>query len=209
MALRITTGTVRWLWIPAAALCALALYLSLVFVASALGGHLASGKKSNALLDFSVMAAPWSPDVLVTKAEHLRAYAIAQDLEYRKVTMDEVVTLMERAISLRPYWPYYQLGALDAEYLAGKEPAVIQQRLDVIMSLVPNERGLDRNLIELSLLAWRKLRTDQKRWVAQRISTSTHATQRQAQLLLGRLIADDRIYCAELPWSLVRSHCHR
>jgi hypothetical protein len=84
---------------------------------------------------------------------------------------------------------------------------VIQQRIDTILTLAPNERGLDRSLIEISLLAWHQLRPDQKRSIGQRLRTANHQTRREMINLIQSLLPSNRVYCDELPWPIVGKMC--
>ena len=196
-----------WLQLPVLLFCALSIYLFLAFSAAAAGSKFSADSRENLLLDFAVAIAPWSPDVLVDKAEYLRAYAVTQPPAVREEVMSDVLNLMESAIRYRPLWPYYHLGALDAEYLSNQGEDVIQSRLDTLMTLAPNERGIDRNLIELSLLVWPMMRTDQRQWVGQRVLSASKPTRKYAQTLIEQLVPERPSLCGQLPWSLVKSAC--
>ena len=125
----------------------------------------------------------------------------------RSGILQDALAMFDQAIAARPLWPYYQLGALDVEYLLQSNNAVIQQRIDTILTLAPNERGVDRSLIEISLLAWHQLRPDQKRSIGQRLRTANHQTRREMINLIQSLLADNRAYCDELPWPIVGKMC--
>lgn len=161
----------------------------------------------NFWLDTAVQLAPWSADAHIARGEHLRAYAITLEYDQRSPILKDALSMFDVAISARPFWPYYQLGALDVEYLLQSPDLVIQHRIDTIFQIAPNERGLDRNLIEVSLLAWQQLRPDQKRSIGQRLRTSDHKTRKQMVALIESLLPSNRTYCDELPWPVIRKIC--
>jgi hypothetical protein len=197
----------------------LAAYFFLVFSFASFGATRSAERPENFWLDTAVKIAPWSADALIARGEYLRAYAVtlefnaetdAENLEIAKTRagiLKDALAMFDQAIAARPFWPYYQLGAFDVEYLLQSSNAVIQQRIDTILTLAPNERGLDRSLIEISLLAWHQLRPDQKRLIGQRLRTAKHQTRKEMARLIESLLADNRAYCDELPWPIVGKMC--
>jgi hypothetical protein len=209
-------GRFWWLFLLPAFLAA---YFFLVFSFASFGATRSAERPENFWLDTAVKIAPWSADALIARGEYLRAYAVtlefnaetdAENLKIAKTRagiLQDALAMFDQAIEARPFWPYYQLGALDVEYLLQSSNAVIQQRIDTILTLAPNERGLDRSLIEISLLAWHQLRPDQKRLIGQRLRTAKHQTRKEMARLIESLLADSRAYCDELPWPIVGKMC--
>tara|TARA_B110000008_G_scaffold189849_1_gene188589 strand:- start:51 stop:746 length:696 start_codon:yes stop_codon:yes gene_type:complete len=209
-------GRFWWLFLFPAFLAA---YFFVVFSFVSFGATRTPERPENFWLDTAVTIAPWSADALIERGEYLRAYAVtlefnaetdAENLitaQTRSGILQDALAMFDQAIAARPFWPYYQLGALDVEYLLQSNNAVIQQRIDTILTLAPNERGLDRSLIEISLLAWHQLRPDQKRSIGQRLRTANHQTRREMINLIQSLLADNRAYCDELPWPIVGKMC--
>lgn len=185
-----------------------AFYLAFVSLLVEMGKASDPDSKANIYFETALTLAPWHSDAAASYGSHLRAYAVALPAgQERRDTLEQVLSLYEQAMKGRPLWPYYHLGAFDAEYLLNKPAAVIQERFDAVTALAPNERGLDRNLIELSLYSWNKLRDDQKVWVAQRLKTTQHRIRKDMLALIGDLKSYNRDLCIQLPWNLVRRAC--
>ncbi|MEK9766676.1 MAG: hypothetical protein VW274_09385 [Thalassolituus sp.] len=166
-------GRYWWLFLLPAVFGA---YLFSLYALIGIGKQVEPVEAANSYFDVAVSIAPWNADAHVAYAGYLRAYALTRETaeEYTD-SLNRVLSSYESAIETRPYWPYYQLGALDAEYLLDSDPQVIQQRYDTIISLTPNERGLDRDLLTIGVLAWHRLRPEQKRGLNERlITTSGH-----------------------------------
>jgi len=159
------------------------------------------------LFEAVVTIAPWHAEGLIAYAEYKRSYATSGEANNSNAVLQDSLRLIEEAIQVRPLWPYYHLGALDAEYLLGRPDEVIQARLDTIINLAPNERGLDFNLIELSLLSWHNLRSDQQRWIAARIQTARRDTRKELSGFIEQMIKTDPAFCSTLPWQTVRKFC--
>ncbi|TNC83653.1 MAG: hypothetical protein CSH37_13395, partial [Thalassolituus sp.] len=157
---RVTGMIARYLWflfIPAL----FAFYLAFVSLLVEIGKASESDASTNPYFEAALTLAPWHSTAAASYASYLRAYAVALPLgAEREALLERVVALYERAMEGRPLWPYYHLGAFDAEYLLNRSAESIQARFDRVTSLAPNERGLDRNLLELSLYSWNKLRSD-------------------------------------------------
>ena len=185
------------------------IYVFLVSLLVSIGKERPVTGPDNGLLDLAVNIAPWHAEGLIAYAEYKRSYAVSDfiDFESRQSALSDTLELIEKAIKERPLWPYYHLGALDAEYLLGRPPGVLQTRLDNIIRLAPNERGLDYNLVELSLLSWYKLRPDQQRWVAARIQTTRYDTRKELSGFIEQMIKADPTFCSTLPWQTVRKYC--
>ena len=197
-------GRFWWLFLlPAFA----GVYFFVVFALIELGKTHEPHAAKNSALELAQTLAPWSADAAIANSTYQRAYGITQTGDAYWQAINLALVHAEQAIERRPFWPYYQLSAFDAEYLLNSDPQIIQARFDRIVEVAPNERGLDRNLLELSVLSWQKLRDDQKRWVGKRLLTAKHATRKATIALIAQQLPVTNSFCYELPWSLVRRIC--
>ena len=197
---------IRYWWVFLVMALSLA-YFFAVSVLVAVGKDQSPSTAENDFLETVSIIAPWHAEALIAYAEHKRSFAITVEGADRSAALLDALVLTERAIERRPLWPYYHLGALDAEYLLHKPAAVIQVRLDTIARLAPNERGLDYNLIELSLLSWHDLRPDQQRWIAARIKSARFDTRKELSGFIEKMVDSDPTFCSTLPWTTVRKFC--
>ncbi|MDQ4422783.1 MAG: hypothetical protein QF808_02630 [Thalassolituus sp.] len=185
-----------------------AFYLAFVSLLVEMGKASDPDSQANIYFETALTLAPWHSDAAASYGSHLRAYAVALPAgQERRDTLEQVLSLYEQAMKGRPLWPYYHLGAFDAEYLLGRPAGVIQSRFDLVTELAPNERGLDRNLLELSLYNWQYLRPDQKQWVAHRLQKTQGSIRRDMLDIIRELKAYNLNLCLELPWKLVRRAC--
>lgn len=186
----------------------LAVYFFFSFLLVAMGKAVEVGNRDNVFYDAAVVISPWNADALAGYAEYKRNYAVSVEGEQRQLALAEAVEYFERAINQRPYWPYYVVGALDAEYIMGAPDDVIQQRFDAVVELAPNERGLDHHFTQLAILTWLKLREDQKAWAGKRL-LSVKSPARQAAIDVLKILPDFQRgpLCAQLPWSLAKEAC--
>ena len=202
------TGTIARYWwllfIPAL----FAFYLALVSLLVEVGKASEPDSTTNPYFEAALTLAPWHSDAAASYASYLRAYAVTLPLgAEREALLERVLALYERAMEGRPLWPYYHLGAFDAEYLLNRSAESIQARFDRVTSLAPNERGLDRNLLELSLYSWNKLRSDQKQWVVLRLQNTQHSIRRDMLNTISELKTYNPRLCTQLPWNLVKRAC--
>lgn len=185
-----------------------AFYLALVSLLVEVGKASESDSATNPYFEAALTLAPWHSTAAVSYGSHLRAYAVTLPLgAEREALLERVLALYERAMEGRPLWPYYHLGAFDAEYLLNRSAESIQARFDRVTLLAPNERGLDRNLLELSLYSWNKLRSDQKQWVALRLQKTQGTIRRDMLDIIKEFKAYNLNLCTEMPWTLVKSAC--
>lgn len=187
----------------------LVFYMFLSFVLVSMGEAVEVSDRDNLFYDAAVAISPWNADALAGYAKYKRNYAVSVEGEERQAALEEAVTYFERAIRQRPYWPYYVVGALDAEYIMGAPEAIIQQRFDDVVQLAPNERGLDHHFTQLAILNWLKLRDDQKAWAGKRL-LSVKSPARQAAVDVIKILPDFQRgpLCAQLPWSLAKDACN-
>ncbi len=110
------------------------------------------------------------------------------------------------AIKSRPLWPYYQLGALDVEVLQASSASILQSRVGTIINLAPNERGLYRNMLQLALIAWKKLNLSQQEFMLERLALVSN---KQLRLIFNKAKAagNHKVICVRLPWKKVRQLC--
>lgn len=187
---------------------AFAFYLVVVSLLTEIGKASDTDSNTNIFFESALTLAPWHSDAAASYATNLRAYAVSiPSGEERQATMERVLALYEQAMQGRPLWPYYHLGAFDAEYLLGSPADVIQTRFNRIITLAPNERGLDRNLLELSLYSWDKLKTDQQQWVINRLQKTQHAIRRDMLTVIRDLKPYQPGLCIQMPWTLVKRVC--
>ena len=204
---RVTGVIARYWWllfIPAL----FAFYLVLVSLLVEVGKSSEPDAATNPYFETALALAPWHSTAAVSYGSYLRAYAVSLSVgEERQALLEKVLALYEQGMEGRPLWPYYHLGAFDAEYLLNRPAEVIQSRFDRVTTLAPNERGLDRNLLELSLYSWSKLRSDQKKWVANRLQNTQGAIRRDILNTISELKAHNPLLCTQLPWNLVKRAC--
>ena len=204
---RVTGVIARYWWllfIPAL----FAFYLVLVSLLVEVGKSSEPDAATNPYFETALALAPWHSIAAVSYGSYLRAYAVSLSVgEERQALLEKVLALYEQGMEGRPLWPYYHLGAFDAEYLLNRPDEVIQSRFDRVITLAPNERGLDRNLIELSLYSWSKLRSDQKKWVANRLQNTQGAIRRDMLNTISELKTYNPRLCTQLPWNLVKRAC--
>ncbi len=158
------------------------------------------------------------PDVAEAQAQKYRTLGVKLDeltsegqqgSEGQKLDAESAFTTSlgywQQAISLRPSWPYYHLGALDVEvYLADK--VAVQQRIKHIIQLAPNERGLDKGLLVLAVIAWQWLEPAEKQWLLNRMAKLKYST---LKYVFSYAKQADNHYdiCTRLPWKKVRGLC--
>lgn len=153
------------------------------------------------------------PDVAEAQAQKYRTLGVKLDelvLEgQQELNAESAFTTSlkywQQAISLRPSWPYYHLGALDVEVYLADETAV-QQRIKHIIQLAPNERGLDKGLLVLAVIAWQWIEPAEKQWLLNRMATLKYST---LKYVFSYAKQADNHYdiCARLPWKKVRGLC--
>jgi hypothetical protein len=187
--------------------CCFSLYITAVSLLIEVAKVVEPDQPSNVYFESAIDLAPWHSHASAEYATWLRTYAVTLSGADNEAAMEHVLALYEAAMKGRPLWPYYHLGAYDAEYLLGKPASVIQSRFDRIVSLAPNERGLEGTLLELALFTWGKLRSDQKDWVISRVQTTRGAIRKRVITVVAELRHRDPSLCAQLPWVLVKRAC--
>lgn len=153
-----------------------------------------------------------NPDVAEAQAKKYRAIALGTDastsnsvIEIRKQLLVTSLDYWQQAISARPLWPYYRLGALDIEVLLQDEIA-IKQRTKEIIKLAPNERGLDLNFLSLAFVAWDSVDTEEREWLLTRLGQVNPSTLRQVYSY-AKQANTHRDICSRLVRKKVRKIC--
>lgn len=133
--------------------------------------------------------------------------AYAQAEFYRIEDPQKSLGFWLQAARLRPLWPYHQLGALDAEYRLGVSDEQFSARLQRVLELSGNERGMDRGVFELSLLRWQALSFEQKMAVAERLQISSRASLKYAIEIAEQVQKKDLI-CGMVAPKRTRGLCY-
>ena len=200
---------VRRVLVPVLALLSV-LALQLILVSASLGLAKSTDDLAvdNTWLQIAKVLSFSNPDVFALEAQALRSSAAANwdSQNIAQPYLEQSLAAWQQAISLRPQWPYYQLAALDVEVLMNADTDAIQQRFQQIITLAPNERGMDKALLELALFSWPKLLQSQKDWVITRLKIVPRGT---LEMLYrsAKTVGREQLLCTLLPWSKVKSLC--
>ena len=146
-----------------------------------------------------------NPDVAEAQARKYREQSLELEFAPRQEALTISLDYWQQAISARPLWPYYHLGALDAEVLL-KDKSAVQKRIKHIIKLAPNERGLDNNFLILSFIVWDWVEADEKKWLLARLSVVKRSTLKQV-FSYAKQSGNQRDICLHLPWKKVRALC--
>ncbi len=145
-------------------------------------------------------------DVAEAQAQKNRALAVELDASIEKTELLNLsLSFWQQAISARPLWPYYHLGALDVEVLLSDKSAA-QQRIQHIIALAPNERGLDESFLILGFIAWDWLEAEEKTWLLQRLRISNRNIIKQV-FFYAKQVNSHQDICAHLAWNDVKKLC--
>ena len=215
----ITVQTLNYYKIALLVLLMLALLSLQIFVVAVL---LEAGKSkevnshSNYWLDMAETLSVDNPDVYEAQAYYYRAQALngyevgaafrVNDVPKERVALELSLKYWQQAQKASPLWPYYQLGAWDVEVLLNSSEQVIQDRLSAILTLAPNERGLDRALLQLSFSAWPKLSQGQKTFMLDRLKNRNHKLLKSV-FLIAKAAGNHQAICVNLPWKKIRRLC--
>lgn len=199
----------RYAWVLVIVPIFFCVYLTVQIALVRLGEQIEVTEEDNSLFEFASRISIWNiPDLHVAQARYNRERAVlTEDEGLRRRWLTQSQELWDKASDLRPLWPYYQLGALDAEVLLGRDDASLQARFDRVTSLSANERGADRSLFELGFAIWHKLRRDQQDWLVDRIVSSVWPKTVKFALKSAELHDVKGIVCVRLPWNLAQKYC--
>jgi len=201
-------------------LCLLAILSLHIFVVALLieAGKAAEVKsKSNIWLDSAEFISWRNPDIYEAQAYYYRALALAGlkvgsalnlvSESSEKLQLETALSYWQLAQQASPLWPYYKTGALDIELLLNRPAKVIQNRISEILTLAPNERGLDKTLLQLSFTGWQKLSDEQKTFMLERLQ---HRNQKLLKPIfkVAKAAGNHHAICINLPWKKVRKLCN-
>lgn len=200
---------ITWLLaIPAMA----ALHTFVVYSLLSIGESRPVTTQENSWLNAALYITWSNPDVLAAKASYLRDQAVLPENVAQIQTpliqnnLHQSLNYWAEAQKLRPNWPYYALAALDVEVMLNKPAKDIQQRIDLILAMAPNERGLDKLLLELSFMRWDMLTKIQKEFMLARLAKVKGGT---LKFIFGIAKREQKqqIICVNLPWRKVKRLC--
>ncbi|MCA6129084.1 hypothetical protein [Thalassolituus oleivorans] len=184
----------------------LAAHLGLVSTLLAIGSDQEVTLDDNAYLQLANSLNFNNPEVDAALARFLRARALLKGQDEWQEDLQQALVHWQTAQKERPLWPYYHVGALDVEYLLGSPAEVLQARINTLMTLAPNERGIDRNTLEIVILSWHKLTPDQQTWAVNRIASSNHNTRKYLYDFAVKNNLRNTL-CTRLPWNQVKRLC--
>ena len=193
------------------ALMVLAIAAAHVFVVALL---LEAGKASDVqdrdnLWLNTAQAISWNnPDVYAAQATFYRERALLNmpgvaDAAHLKTSLN----YWQQAQATSPLWPYYQLGALHIEVLLSSPEKVIQRRITSLLGLAPNERGLDKYLLQLAFIAWPKLNETQQAYMLKRLQSSRFGVLNFVYKK-AKAAGNHQAICVNLPWKKARRLCN-
>jgi len=191
------------------------LALQLILVSASIGfakSGLAKGSDDlavdNTWLQIAKALSFSNPDVFALEARALRSSAIASwdSQDVAQAYLQQSLLVWQKAISLRPEWPYYQLAAFDIEVFMNADAEIIQQRFQQIITLAPSERGMDKGLLELALFSWPQLLPTQKDWVVARLAIVPRHTLKTLYRS-AKTVGREQLLCTLLPWNKVKFFC--
>jgi len=149
-----------------------------------------------------------NPDVYAAQAAFYRQRALLNmpgvaDATHLKTSLN----YWQQAQAASPLWPYYQLGALDIEVLLNSPADVIQHRITSLLNLAPNERGLDKYLLQLAFITWPNLNESQQAYMLKRLQSSRFGVLNFVYKK-ARAAGNHQAICVNLPWKKVRRLCN-
>ena len=175
---------------------------------------LEAGKASDATRDESIWLntaefISWSnPEVFAEQARYHRKHALLQQEQNlsEKPHLKTSLNYWQQAQAASPLWPYYQLASLDIEVLLASPAEAIQKRISSILNLAPNERGLDKYLLQLSFIAWPKLNESQQQYMLALLKKSNNGVL-SFVYKKAKEAGHHQAICLNLPWKKVRRLC--
>ncbi|MDP2505053.1 hypothetical protein [Oceanobacter sp. 3_MG-2023] len=199
----------RFFWLLALPVVVACIYLSFVHSLVLIGERAeVSASGSNGWLDTAEqLDIVGIPDIYEAKGSFLHRQGVLLSDEARSEMLMQSAAYWDRAAEIRPDWPYYPLSALSAEIAYNAPAERIQMRLDQLMHIAPNERGLYRNLFRYAFIAWEKLRADQQRWIIRQVQLPGGDTFNRA-IKAARSVNRMPLLCATLPWSVAKDICY-
>jgi hypothetical protein len=161
----------------------------------------------NYWLDFAEVLSISNPDVLSARAVFLRQKSLLIAFKQQKPELlREALMNLAQASELRPLWPYYPLAELNLLVLLDADVVEVQQKVEQIMTLAPNERGLDKHFLELGFHSWVKLTAEQQKWMIARLSIVPRGTLNYVYSIAKRL-NQASVICTRLPYKKIKKLC--
>jgi hypothetical protein len=161
----------------------------------------------NFWLDFAEVLTTSNPDVLSARADFLRQKSLLIAFKEQKPRLlREALMNLGQASQIRPLWPYYPLAELNLLVLLDADAAEVQQKVEQIIALAPNERGLDKHFLELGLHSWVKLTAEQQKWMIARLSIVPRSTLNYVYSV-AKSLNQAPVVCTRLPYKKIRKLC--
>jgi hypothetical protein len=181
-----------------------------VFVVAVL---LAAGKagevqdRTNPWLDAAQVISWENPELYAAQAAFYRKRALLHGWGPTRAThLTTSLSYWQQAQAASPLWPYYQLGALDVEVMLSSSESVIQNRISNLLTLAPNERGLDKYLLQLAFITWPNLNESQQNYMLKRLQESRFNVLKFVYNK-AKEAGNHQAICVNLPWKQVRKLC--
>ncbi len=187
------------------------IYISVLFALVRVGEQLIVSENNNLFLEIADDISFYEvPDVNLALAHYnqLRASLVVVSVENRQEWLNESLEHWLKAHQSRPNWPYYLLGALGAQIMLDNSSDNIGRLFDQVVALAPNERGIDRSLLEMSMISWKQLNRNQQNWVINRLETVMPSTLRLT-LTTAEKYHIKGIVCSRLTWPIAKKYCLR
>jgi len=164
-------------------------------------------RPENAWLDAAEFLSYSNPDVFVARAKFLRQKALLPELKsQRSEILNETLSNLALAVEQRPLWPYYRLSEFNVLVLLDAESTLVQSKVAEILLLAPNERGLDKHLLELAFHSWDKLSLEQQQWMVKRLGIVPRRTLRYVYSVAKKLHRQS-VICTNLPYKKIKRLC--
>jgi hypothetical protein len=164
-------------------------------------------QSENYWLDFAETLSTSNPDVLSARAAFLRQKSLLVAFRKQKVgLLREALMNLSQASIIRPLWPYYPLAELNLLVLLNADVIEVQQKVEQIITLAPNERGLDRHFLELGFHSWVKLTTEQQKWMIARLAIVPRGTLRYVYSV-AKSLDQASVICIHLPYNKIKKLC--
>jgi hypothetical protein len=161
----------------------------------------------NYWLDFAEVLSISNPDVLSARAGFLRQKSLLVAFKEQKPNLlREALMNLAQASKIRPLWPYYPLAELNLLVLLDADLVEVQQKVEQIITLAPNERGLDKHFLELGFHSWVKLSADQQKWMIARLSIVPRGTLNYVYSV-AKSLNQTPVICTRLPYKKIKKLC--
>jgi hypothetical protein len=164
---------------------------------------------TNAWLDIAELISVSNPEVLQARAIFLRQKALLPGFSDQKDSLlQQALVLWGRAAEIRPLWPYYRLSELHTMVLLDVDAVDFQAKVEQIIQLAPNERGLDKQFLEFAFYDWNKLSASQQQWMLNRLAIVPARTF-QYVFSVAKKLNNQSVICTRLAYQKVKRFCRR